>query len=206
MLHSIYQQWLDGLLNTSWIEGIAVVFGIISVLYSRAANVLVYPTGLVNTTLYIYLCMESWLFAEASVNFYYTIMSIIGWYAWADRRADGQAALAISRSSVREWWQATGFAAGAWLVLYLILACFTKSTVPVADAFASATAYTAMWLMTRKKTENWIWWIITNFASIPLYFSKGLVFTSFQYIVFLLLAILGLIEWNKKLREQEAKS
>lgn len=206
MLLSIYQQWLDGLLNTTWLEGIAVVFGIISVLYSRAANVLVYPTGLVNTTLFIYLSLAAGLFAEAGVNLYYTIMSIIGWYAWAARRADGQAALAISRSSAREWWLSTGFAAGAWLILYLILDYFTNSTVPLADAFASATAYTAMWLMTRKKTENWIWWIITNLASIPLYFSKGLVFTSFQYIVFLLLAILGLIEWNKKLREQEAKS
>ena len=69
----------------------------------------------------------------------------------------------------------------------------------MADAFTSAAAFTGMWLMNKKKLENWTWWILTNLASIPLNFYKHLVFTSFQYLVFLVLAIMGYITWKKKL-------
>ena len=88
------------------------------------------------------------------------------------------------------------FFAVCYVVLYFVLKKYTNSTVPFADAFASASAYTGMWLMAKKKLENWIWWIITNVASMPLYFIKDAVFTSFQYIVFLILAVLGYMAWQ----------
>lgn len=197
-LPEIWRQLLEGLLATTWIEFIAVLFGILSVLYSRAENILVYPTGLVNTTLYIYLSVAAGLYAEASVNTYYTIMSIIGWVLWT-RKSGNNERLQISRSTEREWRNTLLFFVGSWAMLWYVLSRFTDSSVPLADAFASAAAYTGMWLMTRKKLENWIWWIITNLASIPLYFSKGYVFTSFQYIVFLILAVMGYLEWRRKI-------
>ena len=89
-----------------------------------------------------------------------------------------------------------------WGLLYLVLSKFTNSDVPVADSFASASAYTGMWLMAKKKLENWIWWILTNIASIPLYFYKHAVFTSFQFVVLLVLAIMGYISWNEKLKQR----
>lgn len=91
-----------------------------------------------------------------------------------------------------------------WVALWWLLSRFTDSSVPLADGFAAAAAYTGMWLMARKKLENWIWWIVTNIASIPLYFSKGFVFTSFQYLVFLVLAIMGYVEWRRKLAQSAA--
>ncbi len=195
----IWRQLLEGLFATSWLEFIAVIFGIVSVLYSRAENILVYPTGLVNTSLYIYLCLVAGLYAEASVNTYYTVMSVIGWVMWS-RKTEGAGGLQITASSASEWRNSLLFFAGSWLVLWYILSRFTDSTVPLADGFAAASAYTGMWLMTRKKLENWIWWIVTNLASIPLYFIKGYVFTSFQYIVFLILAVMGYVEWRRKLK------
>ncbi len=196
----IWQQLVEGLFATTWLEFVAVIFGIISVLYSRAENILVYPTGLVNTSLYIYLCLIAGLYAEASVNTYYTVMSIVGWVMWA-KKSDGEAGLQITASSASEWRNALLFFGGSWLVLWYVLSRFTDSTVPLADGFAAASAYTGMWLMTRKKLENWIWWIVTNLASIPLYFVKGYVFTSFQYIVFLILAVMGYVEWRRKLEK-----
>ena len=175
------------------------IFGIISVLFSRLENIWVYPTGIINTTIYIYLSVVGGLFAEAGVNIYYTVMSVVGWVLWA-RQKDGETVLRITRSSRREWAWALGFFGLCWGVLYLILHHFTPSTVPMADAFASAAAYTGMWLMARKKLENWLWWIVTDVASIPLYFIKGYVFTSFQYLVFLILAIMGYVEWQRKLK------
>ncbi|MBL7746933.1 MAG: nicotinamide mononucleotide transporter [Chitinophagaceae bacterium] len=189
--------------NTSWQEFVAVFFGIISVLFSRKENVLVYPTGIINTVLYTWFCFSWWsLYAEGSLNFYYTIMSIYGWYVWT-RKKEG-AVLAISYNSKKDWIISLSFFALSWALLFFILKQYTNSSVPLADSFASAAAYTGMWQMTRKKVENWIWWIITNIVSVPLYFYKGAVFTSVQYVVFLILAILGLVEWIKKTKKQNA--
>jgi nicotinamide mononucleotide transporter len=202
----LVQQFIEGIQQTSIWEYIAVFFGIASVLFSRKENILVYPTGLINTIMYTWFCFAWWgLYAEGSLNFYYTIMSIYGWVLWAARKKDGSGkALEITASNKKEWTIALAFFAGCYIVLFFILKKFTDSTVPAADAFASASAYTGMWLMAKKKLENWIWWIITNIASIPLYFVKGAVFTSFQYLVFLVLAIMGYIEWRKKLRVKYA--
>ena len=202
----IVQKFTEGLHQTTPLEYIAVIFGIASVLYSRKENILVYPTGIINTVLYTWFCFGWWgLYAEGSLNFYYTIMSIYGWILWArKKKGSAEHTLHITRSTGKEWTFSLLFFAACYVVLYLVLKNFTNSTVPFADAFASASAYKGMLLMAKKKLENWIWWIITNVASVPLYFIKGAVFTSFQYIVFLILAVLGYITWNKKLEQDHA--
>ncbi len=199
-----YEQFTIGLQQTKPLEFVAVVFGIVSVLFSRKENILVYPTGIINTALYTWFCFSWWgLYAEGSLNFYYTAMSIYGWYAWT-RKSNGGQPLQISPNNRKDWTISIGFFIIAWAVLFFVLKQYTKSTVPWGDSFASATAYTGMWQMARKKIENWMWWTLTNLASIPLYFSKGAVFTSFQYLVFLILAIMGWIEWHKKYRGKHA--
>lgn len=201
-LHFLQQLW-DGILKTSELEFIAVFFGIVSVYYSKKANILVFPTGLINTILFIYLCYTWNLFAEASLNLYYTIMSLYGWYNWRLQQ-NGEETL-ISTSSLKQhiiWVLFFGF---CWTILYFILSSFTKSSVPIADSFASATAYTAMLLMAKKKLEHWCWWIVTNVASIPLYYSKGAVFTSVQYVIFLILSIWGLMAWINKYKLQKTR-
>ena len=202
-MNQVWNQLVDGFKNTTWVEFVAVAFGIASVVYSRLENILVFPTGLVNTILYTWLCFAWWgLYAEASLNFYYTVMSIYGWILWT--RKDGHKEVRkIMACSKKENGQSMVFFFICWGILYLILSRYTKSTVPLADSFASAAAYTGMWLMARKKLENWIWWIITNLASIPLYFYKGAVFTSFQYLVFLVLAVMGYLSWRKKLPQHD---
>jgi nicotinamide mononucleotide transporter len=198
----IVQQFVAGMKNTTWPEYVAVFFGIVSVLYSRKENILVYPTGIINTVLYTWFCFMWWdLYAEGSLNFYYTIMSIYGWYVWS-RKKEGHH-LPITYNSRKDWMISISFFAISWALLFLILKRYTNSAVPWGDSFASAAAYTGMWQMTRKKVENWVWWIITNLASIPLYFYKDAVFTSVQYLVFLVLAIAGLLEWRKKVKMQQ---
>jgi len=199
---SIIQQFIDGLKNTTTLEYIAVLFGIISVLLSRIENIWVYPTGIINTSIYIYISFIGGLYAEAGVNVYYTIMSVLGWIWWL-KKQHGKKTIQIHYSSKREWGITILFFLICWLVLYLILYNFTNSTVPWVDGFASASAYTAMWLMAKKKIENWLWWIITNTTSIPLYFIKGYVFTSFQFLVFLILAILGWVEWRRRIKNEK---
>jgi len=194
----IWNQFIEGMKQTSWLEFIAVVCGIASVIFSRLENILVYPVGMINTSIFIYLYIKHGLYADASVNFYYTVMSIAGWILWA-RKKDGHSVLIITKSDSKDWRNALIFFTFCWIILLIVLKKFTDSTVPLADAFTSAAAFTGMWLMNKKKLENWTWWIITNLASIPLNFYKHLVFTSFQYLVFLVLAIMGYISWRKKL-------
>ena len=178
-MQEILHQFTVGLKNTSWLEYTAVFFGIASVLFSRKENILVYPTGIINTVLYTWFCFKWWnLYAEGSLNFYYTVMSLYGWYVWS-RKKEGNV-IAITFNNRKDWIISISFFIISWIVLYYVLKNHTNSTVPWADSFASASAYTGMWQMARKKVENWVWWIITNFVSIPLYFYKHAVFTSIQ--------------------------
>ena len=190
------------MIHTSLFEVVAVIFGIASVWFSRKENVLVYPVGLVNTLIYIYLSIEGHLLGEASVNLYYSIVSIYGWVLWQKKDAQKTFVLHITRSSRKEWIQQFLFFLSFYIVIYLSLSYlkkeFAPGALPAADAFASATAFTGMWLMARKKVESWYWWIATNIASIPLYFVKGYTFTSFYYCILLVLAVFGLIAWSKK--------
>ena len=202
-LHELFRQFISDLHQTSPLEFTAVICGIASVAFSRMENILVYPSGMINTAIYIYLYLLHGLYADASVNCYYTVMSIWGWIIWS-RKKDGHAALIITRSDAKDWRNALIFFGCCWVVLFTVLKTFTDSTVPQADAFASDAAFTGMWLMNKKKLENWTWWIITDLASVPLNFYKHLVLTSFQYLVFLILAILGYISWRKKLTHGRA--
>ena len=198
----IYHQFILDLENTSWLEFIAVISGIVSVWFSRLENIWVYPTGLVNTIIYVYLSCKFSLLGEASVNFYYTAVSIYGWILWAKKNEQQQHILRITYSSRREWIQELGFFGFFYVVVFFSLTYlkkdFAPQAIPWGDAFASATAYTGMWLMAKKKVESWYWWIATNAASIPLYFVKHLVFTSVYYLILFFLAIFGLLEWIKR--------
>jgi nicotinamide mononucleotide transporter len=190
--------------QTGPLEFVAVIMGIVSVWFSRKENIWVYPTGIINTVIYIFLSIKGNLFGEASVNIFYTIMSIYGWILWARKDDRNERVLIIKHSTIKEWVYQLLFFAVLYVAIYLALSYlktdFAPGAIPAADAFASASAYTGMLLMARKKVESWYWWIVTNIASIPLYFIKGYVFTSFQFIVLLIMAFAGLVTWHRKAR------
>lgn len=198
----ILDQFIEGMKNTTWLEYIAVFTGIASVWFSRIENILVYPVGLINTIIYIYLSVKGDLYGEASVNFYYTIMSIVGWYQWLRKDERKNIILHVTYSDSKMWRDQLLFFFSFYIAIFLALTFlkqnFAPGVIPWADAFASATAFTGMWLMTKKKVESWYWWIATDFASVPLYFVKGFVFTSVYYFILLVFAFWGLAEWRKR--------
>jgi nicotinamide mononucleotide transporter len=199
---TLYQSFIDGLLQTSALEFVAVLAGIASVWFSKKEQVLVYPVGLINTTIFVYLSFKGHLLGEASVNIYYTVMSIYGWWLWTRKNDKQETILQIQFSTTKELFQQLLFFAAFYVVLYTALyfskTSFAPGAIPWADALSSAAAYTGMWLMAKKKVESWYYWIATNIFSIPLYFVKGYVFTSVQFAVLLALAVAGLIAWRKK--------
>jgi len=184
------------------LEYIAVVSGIISVWFSRKEDILVYPTGLINTIIYIYLSVKGSLLGEATVNLYYTIMSIYGWILWSKRNAQHEHVVHVTYSDRRWWLYQLSFFLVFYISIFISLTYlkkdFAPGAIPWADAFASATAFTGMWLMAKKKVESWWWWLATDITSIPLYFVKHFVFTSVYYLVLLIFAFWGLSEWQRR--------
>ena len=200
-MQDFLEQVGTNLKNTSLLEFVAVIAGIVSVWFSRKENIWVYPTGLVNTIIYIYICFKFHLLGEAVVNFYYTVMSVYGWMLWLKKDTADKPVLTIRFSTKTELIQQLIFFLFFFVTLFFVITFLRPAfpgVIPAPDAFATASAFTGMWLMARKKVESWWWWIITNIASIPLYYVKGLAFTSLYYLVLFIMAIFGLFEWKKR--------
>jgi nicotinamide mononucleotide transporter len=191
---------IGGVIQTSALEWVAVICGVASVIYSMRENILVYPTGIISVIIYVYLAFQYKLYADMGVNGYYFVMSVYGWYYWTN--TDGpKDQVSVTINSFKENIYSIGILVGSFFILALVLINFTDSDVPVWDATTTAFAILGMWLMARKKLENWIAWIITDLISIPLYFYKGLVLTSFQFLIFTILAVMGYFAWKKSLEE-----
>ena len=186
----------DGVAEMSWLEAVAVFFGIASVFYSIKKNILVFPSGMISTIIYVYICLKYKLYADMGINAYYFAMSIYGWYLWS-RPSNGNPERPVTWLRSRGIVYAILLFLGSYGILYFVLANFTDSDVPYWDSFTTSSAFVGMWLMAKKKVENWIAWIITDIVSVPLYFYKGLILTSFQFLFFTVLATIGLIEWIK---------
>ncbi len=208
---TFFQLFYENVMATTWLELIAVFFGIMSVWFARQANLLVYPTGIISTVIYMYITFTIQLYADMGINFFYTTMSIYGWYVWT-RRDDQQRVRPIRWNTKKQ--QATGIALipVLYVVIFALLYVFKQddpeymqSYIPYVDSFTTSIFLIGMYFMARKKIENWIYWIVGNVVSVPLYFVKGLVFTSFQFAVFLVLAVLGLMAWIKLYNEGRAR-
>lgn len=192
----------QNILDTTLLEIIAVIFGIASVWFSKKVNILVYPTGIISVLIYVYICYFAKLYADMGINVVYFVMSIYGWYFWTRKTVDKKI-VPISICSKKEHLINLAMLVFFFTSLTYILKNYTDSNVPIWDSLTTAVFIVGMWLMAKKKVENWIYWIIANVISIPLYFYKGLVFTSFQFTIFLILAILGYLEWKQKYKLQE---
>lgn len=182
------------------LEAIVFVTGILSVWYAKKESILVYPTGLIATIISVYLLFRDELMGDMMMNFYFSIMSIYGWWNWA-RVKDNEKVVQISRTNNQEK------IIGAGLFLLTIVVTFVVyKSVGVAieasnyiDIFTSGLFFTGMWYMARKKLENWTLWIIADIITVPLYASRGYGMLSLQYLIFTILAIQAYISWKKSL-------
>lgn len=180
------------------LESTAVVFGIASVLYSRINHIWVYPTGLISTAIYVYLLWQFELLGDMLINAYYFTMSLYGWYYWS-RKENGKEIHLVSNANGKVRQHAIFLFLATLLFVALVYTFFNKwnSFTAVIDTFTTGIFFVGMWLMAKRKIEHWLCWIIGNTISIPLYFYKGLTLSSFQYVIFTILAILGYWQWKR---------
>ena len=179
-------------------EAVAVFFGFASVWYSKKNKIAVFPTGMISTALFVYLLWKAHLWGDMLINAYYFAMSIYGWYFWT-RKNDQKVVHRISKTQTAEWRTALGLGIAAILFILTIYTLTDRWTSWVAyvDSFTTALFFVGMWLMAKRKIENWIFWIIGDVISVPLYFYKGLSLTSFQFLLFTALAVWGYRSWKK---------
>lgn len=185
------------------LEILAVIFGVASVWFAKKESIWVYPTGIISTAIYVYICYQYTLYGDLIINIYYTLMSIYGWYMWT-KLIQGEH-IEITKSSKKDILKAVGiFISTAIFVIcvYLYFNRFDRIT-DYFDTFTTGIFFAAMWMMANKKIEHWLLWIGGNIISIPLYFIKGLGFSGIQFTIFLVLAILGYIEWKNNLNKNQ---
>jgi len=186
------------------LEIVAVIFGLLSVWYAKKDNILVFPTGLVSTFIYAYLLWQWSLLGDSMINVYYFIMSVYGWYHWTRKKGDVDE-FPISVMTNKEKIMAIVIFVLTLVFVIVVYLYFDKFTswYSYVDTFLTAIFFVGMWLMAKRKIENWIFWIIGDLLSIPLYFAKGYTFTSFQYIIFTIIAVYGYLEWKKILNSSQ---
>lgn len=197
MLISVIDTLYANLKDSSWLEAIAVATGLLSVWYAKKENILVYPVGIVNVLIYVYLCFSVKLYADMSINAFYFVMSVYGWIKWARKTPEKKVRPIATATRKEGTWSVIGLIF-FFIALYFILKNFTDSNVPFWDALTTSIFIIGMWLMALKKIENWLFWIAGDLMCIPLFASKSLILSSFQFTVFLILAISGYMEWRKK--------
>ncbi|GAB4158904.1 MAG: nicotinamide riboside transporter PnuC [Winogradskyella sp.] len=182
------------------LEIIAVIFGFLSVWFSKQNNILVFPTGMISTIIFVYLLLKWELLGDMMINAYYFAMSVYGWFIWT-RKVDETHVTPISTTTSKEKGLSLGIFLATLVFVFVVYKTFDKwnGWVAYVDTMTTAIFFVGMWLMARRKLENWIFWIIGDIISVPLYFYKGFTFTSFQYLGFTIIAIFGYLAWKKHL-------
>jgi nicotinamide mononucleotide transporter len=189
------------------LEIVAVIFGFLSVWFSKQNKIWVFPTGMISTLIFVYLLFKWELLGDMLINGYYFIMSIYGWYIWT-RKVDKTHVNQISTTTFKEKKISIVLFIAALLFVFIIYQKFDKWTSWVAyiDTITTAIFFVGMWLMAKRKIENWIFWIVGDLISVPLYLYKGFTFTSFQYFGFTFIAIFGYLAWKKNLHKTQLTS
>ncbi len=196
-----FKLFLQQITATSWVEWVAVIFGVVEVLFAKRNKVWLYPAGIISIITSMFLLAEAKLYAEVLLSVYYLVMSIYGWIIWKSYGTSG--VKEITKSNTKDFTITVSIALIGWVFLYQILSNFTDSDVPFMDAFVSSTAWAGMWLLTRRKLENWIWLNISNLVAIPLLFHKQLPMFALLTLFLFVIAIFGYIDWRKIIRKKQ---
>ncbi len=202
MINWLFEQYNEYSTLHITLEIVAVLSGLLSVWFAKKENIWVFPTGLVSTGIFVYLLYQWQLVGDMLINAYYFLMSIYGWWVWSQKINSTQFT-PITSTTKKEGYIGLLLFVLAIVFVYFVYQFFNYwiHWVAYIDTFTTALFFVAMWLMAKKKLEHWHFWILGNLISIPLYFYKGYTFTSIQYIIFTIIAIYGLKEWNKKLKK-----
>ena len=199
-----------------FLEAVAAFFGLLSVFFSVKRNIWVYPTGIISTTIYVYILFNFGLLGDMLINVYYSIMSIYGWISW-NKNTENQI-ISVDFAKKKDWLMGLNL-----FVMSFVAVCgvyyfkpfidnhFSMNGVSLGfqqldwanwlDIFTTSLFLIGMWFMAKRKVENWLFWIVGDLICIPMMLYKGLGITSLQYLVFTIMAVMGYLEWMKQVKK-----
>ncbi len=182
------------------LELVAAVFTIASVIYSKKNNILVFPTGMICTAIFVYLLLKWGLLGDMLINAYYFIMSVYGWYVWTKKVDDTHVTPITVTNRAEKIYSVLIFFA-TMIFIFVVYKAFDKwnNWTAYVDTVTTGIFFVGMWLMAKRKIENWLFWIVGNIITVPLYFYKGLTFSSILYLILSIIAIFGYLAWKKHL-------
>jgi nicotinamide mononucleotide transporter len=196
-------------ISDNFIELFGAITGVLYVFFEIRQNIWLWPLGIVTSGVYVYVFFTSKLYADMSLQSYYVVISVLGWYWWAvgrrgEREKGGMGeeedqGLKVTRIKAGLAFILTLVFIGLYLAMYLILSHLTDSPVPGWDAFLTSLSIVATWMLARKIYEQWYLWIIVNFVSMVLYTTRGLYPTVVLYFVYLVMSFAGLKAWKMTL-------
>jgi nicotinamide mononucleotide transporter len=187
---------------TSLSEIIAVILGVIAVYFSTKQNVWTYPLGIISVFIYIFIFYEVKLYADMGLQVFFIILQAYGWYEWL-YGGENKTILHVSRISLRNILYNILFIVFGTAILGYTLHQLTDASLPYVDSFLAVLSMSGQWMMARKYVESWHVWIMVNIGSIGMYGFKELYFTMILYAVYLLLAVMGLRDWNSDMKKRE---
>lgn len=185
------------------LEVAGIVFGLISSICSMRNSVWVYPTGIVSTLIFVYILLKFNLLGDTIINGYYFVMSIYGWYIWT-RKVTPTQTTPITKATKNDYTYSLGIFLSTMLLIYIIYYVFEKfeGWVSNIDILTTGLFFVGMWMLAKKKLENWLFLLMGNVISVPLYFYKGLTLSSFLYVIFVIISIFGYLAWKKILNNR----
>jgi nicotinamide mononucleotide transporter len=193
-IHEWLQLFITQVHQTSPWEWAAVILGVTEVLFAKVNNIWLYPTGIASTIIGIYILLIAGLYAESALSVYYIVMSFYGWWHWIKKR--NEPPVKVSWATQQEWIITILIVVVGWVIFYVLLTKFTTSNVPAWDAWVSSTAWAGMWLLARRKLENWILLNISNLFAVPLLWYKHLILFAVLTLILFVVAIFGFFDWR----------
>jgi nicotinamide mononucleotide transporter len=200
ILTTLASVWMAATDRAAWLEAFSFVSGAVCVWLTVKENVWNFPISLANVVAFGIVFARAQLYADAGLQAIYFVLTLIGWYLWLFG-GEGRTELHIRRTPLRELLivAVAGTAMTAALTVYLRRA---GDALPFLDALTTSLSLCAQWLLNRKYLENWYFWVIVDVFYVPMYLYKSLYLTSFLYVVFLVMATMGLAEWLRRWQRQ----
>src|ERR1035437_4558105 len=186
-------------LHTNWVEIIGVILSLIYIYLSIEQKVSLWIFGFLSSALYIVVFFQTKFYADMSLQFYYLVISVYGWFSWKKGSQDSGQELPATKTSNRLTIQLCLSSIVIYFIYYLVLAKFTDSTIPKADSLVGMLSVVGTWMLARKLIENWLVWIVADGIATGLFIYKGLYPTSILFLIYCVMAVVGYFQWKKQL-------
>ena len=186
-------------------EILGMIFSILFVLLAIKESTWCWLFGAIGGVFYIFAYFQHKFYADMSLQFYYVVVSVYGWWNWTiGKKQDKNAHLPIVSVASKQWLPLIATTMGVFLVYVYLLYNFTDSPVIIGDSFVTAVCIIATWMAAKRMLENWLFFIMADVVSIGLYIYKGMYPTILLFVVYTIMAIIGYLQWKKDIKKEES--